>query len=69
MSGHKATTWTIGSDNLAETTYTTEGTRNIVVTTTDNAGNTASVIYVIRIDKTAPTVGTLIKKVRKFKWK
>ncbi len=39
-------------------TVTTEGTTTVTGSATDNAGNTASVSTVVRIDRTAPSVGT-----------
>ncbi|MCM1370539.1 MAG: prepilin-type N-terminal cleavage/methylation domain-containing protein, partial [Clostridium sp.] len=59
LSGHKSTTYSInGGENLSEAiTLTTTGTYNIVVTTTDNALNTSSETYIVKIDKSNPTVG------------
>ena len=49
LSGHASTTSSISS-----ITYNTIGT-NVVVTTKDNAGNTETKTYTVKVDKTAPT--------------
>jgi uncharacterized repeat protein (TIGR02543 family) len=62
-SGHKSTTYTITnstkgntvvSNSSSSVTLKEEGIYNIVVTTKDNAGNTATRNYSAKIDKTAP---------------
>ena len=65
QSGHKETTYSInGGEQLKDPqTLTEEGTYTIIVTTTDNVGNTSTRSgYTIKIDKTAPTSGTLTMK-------
>ena len=68
-SGHKSTTYTVVKDGTTVYTNRTDpvtldpgsgngATYTITVTTTDNAGNTASNSYTVKIDKAAPT-GTL----------
>ena len=49
LSGHASTT-----SSVASITYNTTGT-NVVVTTKDNAGNTATKTYTVKVDKNAPT--------------
>ena len=66
-SGYKTTVYSISgpitaSNQTGARTLTEEGTYTVTVTTTDNAGNTASREYTIKIDKTAPTAGTLTMK-------
>ena len=63
-SGHASTTYSLdgGPEQTEPQTITTEGTHTVVVTTTDNVGNTATNTYSIKIDKTAPTVGLLHMK-------
>ena len=51
-SGHSSTT-----ANMSNIKYNTNGTK-VVVTTTDKAGNTNTRDYTVKVDKTAPTVGT-----------
>ena len=52
MSGHATTTSSISS-----ITSDTKGTK-VTLTTKDNAGNTSTKEYTIKMDKTAPTAGT-----------
>ncbi len=61
-SGHKETTYTIngGEVQTGENILTETGTYEIVLTTTDNAGNSRTAQYTVKIDKIAPTAGTLI---------
>ena len=66
-SGHSSTTYRISgsatqSNQTAAQTLSATGTYNITVTTKDKAGNTSTNNYVIKIDKTAPNVGTLTMK-------
>lgn len=66
-SGHSSTTYSISgsatqSNQTAAQTLLATGTYNITVTTKDKAGNTSTNNYVIKIDKTAPNVGTLTMK-------
>ena len=66
-SGHSSTTYSISgsatqSNQTADQTLSATGTYNITVTTKDKAGNTSTNNYVIKIDKTAPNVGTLTMK-------
>ena len=51
-SGHLTTT-----SSLSSIKTNTDGTK-VTVTTTDKAGNTATRDYTVKVDKTAPTVGT-----------
>ena len=51
-SGHLSTT-----ANMSNIKYNTDGTK-VVVTTTDKAGNTNTRDYTVKVDKTAPEVGT-----------
>ena len=53
LSGHGSTTSSISS-----ITSDTKGTK-VVVTTVDKAGNTSTKEYTVKVDKTAPTPGTL----------
>ena len=62
-SGHKSTTYTITKNGTAYSsnqttvqTLTQEGVYTIVVTTTDNAGNTAQNTYTVKIDKRTPSI-------------
>ena len=62
-SGHKSTTYTItkngtaySSNQTTAQTLTQEGVYEIVVTTTDNAGNTAQNTYTVKIDKRTPSI-------------
>lgn len=57
-SGHKSTTYTVdgGSTQTVAQTISTQGTHTIVVTTTDNALNTSTRTYTIKIDKSVPTI-------------
>ena len=66
-SGHSSTTYSISgsatqSNQTAAQTLLATGTYNITVTTKDKAGNTSTNNYIIKIDKTAPNVGTLTMK-------
>ena len=66
-SGHSSTTYSISgsatqSNQTAAQTLSATGTYNITVTTKDKTGNTSTNNYVIKIDKTAPNVGTLTMK-------
>ena len=66
-SGHSSTTYSISgsatqSNQTAAQTLSTTGTYNITVITKDKAGNTSTNNYIIKIDKTAPNVGTLTMK-------
>jgi len=63
-SGHKTTTYSVngGSATTAAQILTATGTYTIVVTTTDNLGHTATSTYTVKIDKQAPTPGTLTMK-------
>ncbi len=55
-SGHNSTKYTVdgGTATSAAQILSAEGTHTVVVTTTDNAGNTKSNTYTIKIDKTPP---------------
>ena len=62
-SGHKSTKYTItkngtaySSNQTTAQTLTQEGVYTIVVTTTDNAGNTAQNTYTVKIDKRTPSI-------------
>ena len=66
-SGHSSTTYSISgsatqSNQTAAQTLSATGTYNITVTTKDNAGNTSTNNYAIKIDKAVPNVGTLAMK-------
>ena len=52
MSGHAST-----SSTHASITSDTKGTK-VILTTKDNAGNTSTKEYTVKVDKTAPTAGT-----------
>ena len=52
---------TVAAGTTGATTITTAGTTTLKVTTTDGT-NTSTNSYIIKIDKTAPTVGTLTMK-------
>ena len=53
MSGHASTT-----SSITSITKDTTGTK-VVVTTKDKAGNTSTKEYTVKVDKTAPTPGTI----------
>ena len=60
-SGHQSTTYSISGPitvtNSSEArTLTAEGTYTVVLTTKDNVGNSSSRTYVLKIDKTPPSV-------------
>jgi len=65
-SEHGETTYTIngGNPQNKETILVESGTYEIVVTTTDNAGNTVTTNYKIKIDKDAPKAGTIMPRLR-----
>ena len=65
-SGHKSTTYSIngGKETTAPQVLENEGIYKIIITTKDNLGNTSTNEYTVKIDKTAPTIGTLSMKIK-----
>lgn len=66
LSGHASTNYKVtGASTISTTTgdntLSTEGTSSITVTTKDNAGNVATNSYTVNIDKTSPTINSLIQ--------
>ena len=66
-SGHNSTIYTVSGANTvastsSATTITNAGTSTVTVTTTDIAGNSATRIYTVKIDRSVTAAGTMIMK-------
>ena len=67
-SGHSSTTYqvsganTVAAGTVSAQTITNAGISTVTVTTTDIAGNSATSIYTVKIDRAVTAAGTMIMK-------
>ena len=67
-SGHNTTTYqvsganTVAAGTVSAQTITNAGISTVTVTTTDIAGNSATSIYTVKIDRAVTAAGTMIMK-------